>query len=119
MREVEKAGVLLDICPGCKGVWLDRGELEKLIQIADANEPGYGEKYIPKEKHDMPERGDSHSHHDDDDDRKSHDHDDKERESGDRGHDDRKDYDRGRGTKKRKGSWLSDILGAVGGGEGD
>ncbi|CAM3912216.1 zf-TFIIB domain-containing protein [Cohnella lubricantis] len=31
MREVEKNGVLIDICPSCKGVWLDRGELEKLM----------------------------------------------------------------------------------------
>ncbi len=31
MREVIKDNVLIDICPECKGVWLDRGELEKLI----------------------------------------------------------------------------------------
>jgi N utilization substance protein A len=31
LREVERSGVAIDICPGCKGVWLDRGELEKLI----------------------------------------------------------------------------------------
>lgn len=31
MREVEKNGVQIDICPDCKGVWLDRGELEKLM----------------------------------------------------------------------------------------
>lgn len=32
MREVEKDNVLIDVCPDCKGVWLDRGELEKLLQ---------------------------------------------------------------------------------------
>lgn len=32
MREVEKDNVLIDICPSCKGVWLDRGELEKITQ---------------------------------------------------------------------------------------
>jgi len=32
MREVEKDGVMIDICPDCKGVWLDRGELDKLMQ---------------------------------------------------------------------------------------
>ncbi|GKU78276.1 hypothetical protein L3i20_v226730 [Paenibacillus sp. L3-i20] len=32
MREVEKDEVLIDVCPECKGVWLDRGELEKLMQ---------------------------------------------------------------------------------------
>ena len=31
MREVEKDGVLIDVCPSCKGVWLDRGELDKLM----------------------------------------------------------------------------------------
>jgi Zn-finger nucleic acid-binding protein len=31
MREVEKNGVHIDICPDCKGVWLDRGELDKLM----------------------------------------------------------------------------------------
>lgn len=32
MREVEKNGVLIDVCPDCKGVWLDRGELDKLMK---------------------------------------------------------------------------------------
>ncbi|EFM08530.1 conserved hypothetical protein [Paenibacillus curdlanolyticus YK9] len=32
MREIEKDGVLIDVCPDCKGVWLDRGELDKLMQ---------------------------------------------------------------------------------------
>ena len=32
MREVEREGVLIDVCPDCKGVWLDRGELDKLMQ---------------------------------------------------------------------------------------
>ena len=35
MREVEKNGVMIDICPDCKGIWLDRGELEKLLQKVD------------------------------------------------------------------------------------
>ena len=32
LREVQKEGVLIDVCPNCKGVWLDRGELDKLMQ---------------------------------------------------------------------------------------
>jgi uncharacterized protein len=31
LREVEKDNVLIDVCPDCKGVWLDRGELDKLM----------------------------------------------------------------------------------------
>lgn len=32
MTQVHRSGVELDICPQCRGVWLDRGELEKLLQ---------------------------------------------------------------------------------------
>ena len=28
----ERSGVEIDYCPTCRGVWLDRGELDKLIQ---------------------------------------------------------------------------------------
>lgn len=39
MREVEKAGVTIDTCPQCKGVWLDRGELDKLMSdVRDVRE---------------------------------------------------------------------------------
>jgi Zn-finger nucleic acid-binding protein len=36
MQSVSRAGVELDMCPQCRGVWLDRGELEKIL--ADARE---------------------------------------------------------------------------------
>ena len=29
--EVERSGVLIDACPSCRGVWLDRGELDKIL----------------------------------------------------------------------------------------
>lgn len=32
MTQVQRSGVELDVCPQCRGVWLDRGELEKLLQ---------------------------------------------------------------------------------------
>jgi Zn-finger nucleic acid-binding protein len=28
---LDRSGIEIDYCPGCRGVWLDRGELEKLI----------------------------------------------------------------------------------------
>ena len=31
----ERSGVEIDYCPECRGVWLDRGELDKLIERAD------------------------------------------------------------------------------------
>ncbi|WP_303829126.1 zf-TFIIB domain-containing protein [Asticcacaulis taihuensis] len=33
-REVIREGILIDICTQCQGVWLDRGELEKLIALS-------------------------------------------------------------------------------------
>lgn len=36
MDEVSKSGVLIDVCPRCKGVWLDRGELTRLLESIKA-----------------------------------------------------------------------------------
>ena len=30
----ERQGIEIDHCPTCRGVWLDRGELDKLIQLS-------------------------------------------------------------------------------------
>lgn len=32
----EKQGVEIDYCPQCRGIWLDRGELEKIIDRSRA-----------------------------------------------------------------------------------
>ncbi|MCR4312355.1 MAG: zf-TFIIB domain-containing protein [Candidatus Uhrbacteria bacterium] len=32
----ERGGIEIDYCPQCRGVWLDRGELDKLI-VQDAS----------------------------------------------------------------------------------
>lgn len=32
----ERSGVEIDYCPKCRGVWLDRGELDKIIERASA-----------------------------------------------------------------------------------
>jgi uncharacterized protein len=31
----ERQGVEIDYCPECRGVWLDRGELDKLVRQVD------------------------------------------------------------------------------------
>lgn len=31
---MDRQGVEIDYCPNCRGVWLDRGELDKLIELA-------------------------------------------------------------------------------------
>jgi Zn-finger nucleic acid-binding protein len=35
----ERSGVEIDYCPQCRGVWLDRGELDKIIERAGAQSP--------------------------------------------------------------------------------
>lgn len=41
MREIEKHGVLVDTCTQCRGVWLDRGELEKLAGVLGSDGPEF------------------------------------------------------------------------------
>jgi Zn-finger nucleic acid-binding protein len=36
----ERQGIEIDYCPQCRGVWLDRGELDKLIERASQVTPG-------------------------------------------------------------------------------
>jgi uncharacterized protein len=33
LREIERSGVTVDVCPSCKGIWLDRGEIDKIIEV--------------------------------------------------------------------------------------
>jgi len=35
----ERQGVEIDYCPTCRGVWLDRGELDKVIERSAADAP--------------------------------------------------------------------------------
>jgi Zn-finger nucleic acid-binding protein len=34
----ERSGIEIDYCPTCRGVWLDRGELDKIIERTTATE---------------------------------------------------------------------------------
>jgi uncharacterized protein len=34
----ERQGVEIDYCPRCRGVWLDRGELDKIIERSDRDD---------------------------------------------------------------------------------
>jgi Zn-finger nucleic acid-binding protein len=55
----DRQGVEIDYCPSCRGVWLDKGELDKLIEKATSyndaqsappppppqQQPYYGDRY--------------------------------------------------------------------------
>jgi Zn-finger nucleic acid-binding protein len=38
----DRQGIEIDYCPDCRGVWLDRGELDKLIERASGDVPRSG-----------------------------------------------------------------------------
>ena len=52
----DRQGIEIDFCPQCRGVWLDRGELDKLIERAsrygrddgDDDERRYRPEYRPE-----------------------------------------------------------------------
>ena len=35
----ERSGIEIDYCPQCRGVWLDRGELDKIIERSLTQQP--------------------------------------------------------------------------------
>lgn len=37
MRSYERSGLIVDQCTGCRGLFLDRGELERLIEAEDTH----------------------------------------------------------------------------------
>ncbi|VTT99616.1 Uncharacterized protein OS=Sulfurospirillum deleyianum (strain ATCC 51133 / DSM 6946 / 5175) GN=Sdel_0569 PE=4 SV=1: zf-TFIIB [Gemmataceae bacterium] len=41
LMAADRQGVEIDHCPRCRGVWLDRGELEKIIDRAAQHYGGY------------------------------------------------------------------------------
>lgn len=45
-------GIEIDYCPTCRGVWLDRGELDKLI---DASQPGTQAAPPPRQTYQQPQ----------------------------------------------------------------
>jgi len=51
MQSVQRSGVEFDICPTCRGVWLDRGELEKLLATARGDSPGSDAGETPTAQH--------------------------------------------------------------------
>ncbi|HAI21095.1 MAG TPA: hypothetical protein DCM14_04260 [Clostridiales bacterium UBA8153] len=40
LKMSDRQGVEIDYCPKCRGVWLDRGELDKIIELSAFQRPG-------------------------------------------------------------------------------
>ena len=119
-----REGIEIDYCPTCRGVWLDRGELDKIIERSAAlaaparaggqTDAGVGvgvgvgagagagapdRQYRPVVPYDEPQRG--YRRDDDDDDHRP----------GPRGYGDRDDRDdRGHYGKRKRRSFLDDLF---------
>ncbi len=94
----ERSGVEIDYCPECRGVWLDRGELDKILDRAATEAATSSDRTTARPVADTRF-----------DDRREFD-----RRDGDRRDSDRRDSgyrDSGQYPRKRKESWLSDLLG--------
>ena len=109
LRVVERYGVEIDVCPECKGVWLDRGELEKIVAMVDG---GAAPPDTQRRAHDAervpPPRADV-RHKQEEDILKRHRVD--EHYRGDR----ERDYDYRTGKRRRKEGFLGEIFDLFGG----
>lgn len=60
----ERQGVEIDYCPRCRGVWLDRGELDKIIERSATSETYYEDREHHENRGHYEERG-HYKQHDD------------------------------------------------------
>ncbi len=58
----ERQGIEIDYCPQCRGVWLDRGELDKIIERSTTNPP---QTKNPPPRDNYRGYSDHHTHHHD------------------------------------------------------
>lgn len=86
LQMTEREGVEIDYCPTCRGIWLDRGELDTILERAATHRPG-----PPTERDPYRERDDEHDR----------DHRGEHGRFGSAGH----------GKKKERLGFLSDLLG--------
>lgn len=77
----DRQGIEIDYCPKCRGVWLDRGELDKIIQRSNELSGSHTSAYRGEEKY---------HYHEDEEDRSE----------------DRKEYRK----KKKHGGFLGDLM---------
>jgi hypothetical protein len=67
----EKQGVEIDYCPKCRGVWLDRGELDKIIERSTtegqnrfhASNQSINPHHDDDDHHKYPRNNDYYQHH--------------------------------------------------------
>lgn len=86
LKEREREGITIDICQECRGIWLDRGELERLIARAGQDLP-----------RDTPAQYNEHARHD-------------HHDSHHKDHSDGERHGQGHGHHHRKRHWLAELF---------
>jgi uncharacterized protein len=61
MRTYERSGVTVDQCGDCRGIFLDRGELERLVDAEQGWQRGHS---APRDRDDERDRGYDRDHRD-------------------------------------------------------
>lgn len=51
LKIAERQGVEIDYCPECRGVWLDRGELDKIIERSETVAKPYSQPQVQSQPH--------------------------------------------------------------------
>ena len=59
----ERQGIEIDYCPDCRGVWLDRGELDKVIERASSAINTYRDDDDDDDRRDVWKQRESTSHY--------------------------------------------------------
>jgi uncharacterized protein len=95
----ERQGIEIDYCPQCRGIWLDRGELDKIIERSSADSGGSPSR--PNAVNDPPLSSEPPRRREDDEHRRDH-------------HDDEDRHGHGGSEKRRRSSFLGDLLGGLG-----
>ena len=88
LEEKDRDGITIDVCQLCRGIWLDRGELERLIARVDQEQERNTIRYA-REKEGLGRQDRHDDHH------------------RDHSHGDKHGYE---GGHHRKKSWLSEIF---------
>lgn len=62
----ERSGIEIDYCPECRGVWLDRGELDKIIERNMASQQETYREASPQKEYREEKYYENKKHYDDD-----------------------------------------------------
>ena len=57
LKVADRSEIGIDYCPKCRGVWLDRGELDKIIERSAMGQPAQSYENVPRRPYEPPRGG--------------------------------------------------------------